>query len=377
MNMKRMTALLLACLLLSCACAEPYASAMPRVCTAIEVDVSGVKLENGRLTGEVRLPEKAGQIRLLIDCPLPEAFSADQQQKLTVSFRKITREMLAEAMASIGHPTSGGELRQFISDPLSPMAVFELEKALSYAPVIPQDTAGHAKPAEMENAAQILRQLAGALDIPLSESFFSMRRNTFEDLSRIHPGESSASAQLIGRNERSFAAQEKKYGNRSGGDEITLLRAMTELYGLPVMNQRYWRKGGETFGASSEVLAAVHDDGRLVMAEVWGVPVVEKTQDMPVPETDWQTLLKNWISACYHPMSQLNEYEENSDLFGTVIHYGTYEVITRIAPCWVGREKYTLEPGWYGVVEKRLLNGEAAVYESLHCAAAEDMERVF
>ena len=374
--MKRMTCLiLLICMLVSCACAEPYISANPRLCVAEEVDVSGVTLANGRLTGEIGLPKSAGDLHLLIDCPLPEEFLQEQQQRLTVSYRKITSGMLAQAMASIGQSAEGGELRQFISDPLTRMVQFELEKELSYASVIPVKGSGHEE--KMESAKQTLRELAKALDVQLSEDFLSAQRNTFDDLNRINPGETSASPELMERNRKSFLYQEQKYGGRSGEDEITLLRAMYELNGLPVMNQRYWMKKGEAYGASSEMMAAVNDSGRLVQAGVWGVPAVEKQEALDIPKRDWQSFLREWVAAAYWPSSQLAETVEQSQIFGEVIHYGSYEVITRLAPCWVGREKNTLEPGWYGIIEQRLLSDDSVIYERLQYTSAVDFARVF
>lgn len=374
--MKRLiTLILLFGILCSCACAEPYTSVNPRLCAAEEVDVSGVTLANGRLTGEIGLPESAGDVRLLIDCPLPENFSQEQRQKLTVSYQKITSDMLAQAIASIGQHTEGGELRHFISDPLNCMAQFELEKNLSYASVIPAEGGSHEK--EMEKAKQLLRELANSLNVQLNEDFLSAQRNTFDDLNRITPGETSASPELMEHNRKSFLYQEQKYGGRSGEDEITLLRAMYELNGLPVMNQRYWMQKGVAYGASSEILAAVNDSGQLVQAGVWGVPAVENQEALDIPQKDWQTFLREWVSAVYWPSSQLTETVEYSQTYGEVIHYGSYEVITRIAPCWVGRDKYTLEPGWYGIIEQRLLSDDSAVYERLQYLSAVDFARVF
>jgi len=52
-------------------------------------------------------------------------------------------------------------------------------------------------------------------------------------------------------------------------------------------------------------------------------------------------------------------------------------VITRLAPCWVGREKNTLDPGWYGIIEQRLLSDDSAIYERLQYVSAADFARVF
>ena len=50
-----------------------------QLCSPEEVDVSGVQEINGRLVGEIALPESAGHIRLMVDCPVPEPFTAQQQ----------------------------------------------------------------------------------------------------------------------------------------------------------------------------------------------------------------------------------------------------------------------------------------------------------
>ena len=47
-----------------------------QLCSPEEVDVSGVQEINGRLVGEIALPESAGHIRLMVDCPVPEPFTA-------------------------------------------------------------------------------------------------------------------------------------------------------------------------------------------------------------------------------------------------------------------------------------------------------------
>lgn len=53
-----------------------------QLCSPEEVDVSGVQEINGRLVGEIALPESAGHIRLMVDCPVPEPFTAQQQAVL-------------------------------------------------------------------------------------------------------------------------------------------------------------------------------------------------------------------------------------------------------------------------------------------------------
>ena len=61
-----------------------------QLCSPEEVDVSGVQEINGRLVGEIALPESAGHIRLMVDCPVPEPFTAQQQAVLTVRYQRVT-----------------------------------------------------------------------------------------------------------------------------------------------------------------------------------------------------------------------------------------------------------------------------------------------
>lgn len=69
-----------------------------QLCSPEEVDVSGVQEINGRLVGEIALPESAGHIRLMVDCPVPEPFTAQQQAVLTVRYQEVTKGDLSAAI---------------------------------------------------------------------------------------------------------------------------------------------------------------------------------------------------------------------------------------------------------------------------------------
>ena len=73
-----------------------------QLCSPEEVDVSGVQEINGRLVGEIALPESAGHIRLMVDCPVPEPFTAQQQAVLTVRYQEVTKGDLSAAIEAAG-----------------------------------------------------------------------------------------------------------------------------------------------------------------------------------------------------------------------------------------------------------------------------------
>lgn len=367
--MKRLLALFL-CALLLCASASAavYEAEPMTLLTPEDVDLSDVQEVDGRLVGEIRLPASMGNVRLLLDCPLPEPLTETRQ--LTVAYRKITKKELEKAVKSIGQSTKGAELHQFVSDPLTRMVSFEVERNLSTPPYLPQpDTV---ESPETERAREIMRALAAALDVSLCEELIAWKRNVPY---QGNPAASTLVEKIREENQRQFLEAERKSG-RDGTDDITLLHAMYELEGLPVMFQYYWSDGRDAYGASSELYAAVNDEGRLVQASLWGVPVIQDAQTIRLPQRDWQTLVREWVAACYWTNSHLDDVTQESELYGEITDFGTYDVITRLAPCWVGREKYRLEPGWYGVIEHRVLSDHSLDLQSLAYASAVDMRRV-
>lgn len=367
--MKRLLTLFL-CALLLCASASAavYEAEPMTLLTPEDIDLSDVREVDGRLVGEIHLPASVGNVRLMLDCPLPEPLTETRQLK--VAYRKITKKELEKAVKSIGQSTKGAELRQFVSDPLTRMVSFEVEHGLSTPPYLPQPDAVESP--ETERAKEITRALADALDVSLSEELIAWKRNVPY---QGNPAASTLVEKIREENRREFVAVERKCG-RDGTDDITLLHAMYELEGLPVMYQYYWSDGRDAYGASSELYAAVNDEGRLVQASLWGVPVIQDAQTISLPQRGWQTLVREWVAACYWTASHLDDVTQESELYGEITDFGTYEVITRLAPCWVGREKYRLEPGWYGVIQQRVLSDHSLDSQTLAYASAVDMRRV-
>ena len=66
----------------------------PRFCLPEEVDLSQVQEIDGRLKGEILLPSRegdSGSYRLLVDCPVPQGFSAKQQVRLLYRDDRVRR----------------------------------------------------------------------------------------------------------------------------------------------------------------------------------------------------------------------------------------------------------------------------------------------
>ena len=59
----------------------------------------------------------------------------------------------------------------------------------------------------------------------------------------------------------------------------------------------------------------------------------------------------------------------------TSSHYPSYEVLTDLRPCWVGREAYRLEPGWCYRTETRVISDDSLDGIGFGYCAVSDMRR--
>lgn len=125
-----------------------------QLCRPEEVDVSGVQEINGRLVGEIALPESAGHIRLMVDCPVPEPFTAQQQAVLTVRYQEVTKGDISAAIEAAGQSVKGGKLEQYYNDdPLNRHVSFSRDGEdcnFSVYERFARDLAGHPNQREME-----------------------------------------------------------------------------------------------------------------------------------------------------------------------------------------------------------------------------------
>ncbi len=225
-------------------------------------------------------------------------------------------------------------------------------------------------------ARDMLRGLLGKLGIEASEAFLPARRNLFEENLYYSLTQFDRAQEMFEKSKRFFLAQERKYG-RSGEDDLTLVHAFYELNGLPVMFQYYWTRSGERHGAVSGASLAVRDDGTLEQCRIEGLPIVKESTPCVVPDRSWEETLRLWVDNAYWPASCTEDITYEDDLLGEMTNYATYEVLTTFEPCWVRREAFYLEPGWYTLTERRVAKDDSLDYTSLGYVTAADMERVF
>lgn len=97
---------------------------------------------------------------------------------------------------------------------------------------------------------------------------------------------------------------------------------------------------------------------------------------MALPQRTWQETLQLWAANAFWPMSTLDEAVEKNTLYGDIVHYPSYEVLTDLHPCWVGREAYRLEPGWCYRTETRVVSDDSLDGIGFGYCAVSDMQRV-
>lgn len=314
-------------------------------CTPEEVDLSQVREENGRLVGEILIPESDGQPHILkIDCPVPQEFTEEQQVKLHVSYCNITKQELAAAMKAMGQKASSDEMGQYRSSWATRCLWYRAGggerngAGFTYPSVMPgYQNPDH--PTEVAQAMESLNTLAEKMNLPLDGPSISAARNVPEDFLRFYsPSQYSSDW---------YENQYQRLTDLLGREDITLLEAGYQLYGLPVMRQFAWKEKNEIYGETSAMECIFRDDGTLLDLSIYSVPVVESREAITLPDMDWQEFLRQFVSQCYWP-NQTAVDVLNTDSLHTEPYtvFAGYDVITSIQPCWIGQEKQTLEPGW-------------------------------
>ena len=346
-----------------------------QLCRPEEVDVSDVQEINGRLVGEIVLPESAGHIRLMVDCPVPEPFTAQQQSMLTVRYQEVTKGDLSAAIEAAGQSVKGGKLEQYYhDDPLNQHVSFSRDGEdcnFSVHDRFARDLSGHPNQREMEASVALARALMERLGAGISEDFLYARRNTV-------PEQLAGTFSLTGNScaPELYSLIEQEHARNGGADDKTLVRGCYELLGLPVMDQFYWEEGGDRYGAKSGFACVVRDDGTLAALAVEGMPVMEEAEPMALPQRTWQETLQLWAANAFWPMSTLDKAVEKDTPYGDIVHYPSYEVLTDLRPCWVGREAYRLEPGWCYRTETRVVSDDSLDAIGFGYCAVSDMRRV-
>lgn len=329
-----------------------------------EVDVSGVREENGRLVGTIRLPETdrgglpVGELR--VDCLVPEDFTEEQRVRLRVTRRAITEEELTGALRALGQSIPEGQLRAFNCPPVT---------TVSYCNAKGLDSGGYfwgqlcdaglsaddAYEGEYAQAKDALRQTVACFGGGLSENVLHANRRDAIHNDRYSQTSRSDEMENSLKRRSAFEKAEARSGRQTC--MFTMVRGLFELRGLPVMDQFYVRSDDGWLGMSSECSAAVRDDGAICAVSISGLPEIVGVEPIDLPAADWRALLRQ--TAAY--LSVSNACGEDCVENGETI-YASYAVITDIRPCWVGQDADTLVPGWYCVTEERVQRDDSLVY---------------
>ena len=294
---------------------------------------------------------------------------------LTVRYQEVTKGDLSAVIEAAGQSVKGGKLEQYYNDdPLNRHVSFSRDGEdcnFSVYERFARDLAGHPYQREMEASVALAREVMERLGAEISEDFLYARRNTVpEKLAGTFSLTSNSCAPEL------YSLIEKEHALNGGADDKTLVHGCYELLGLPVMDQYYWEDGGDRYGAKSGFACVVRDDGTLAALAVEGMPVVEEAESMVLPRRTWQETLQLWAANAFWPMSALDEAVEKNTLYGDIVHYPSYQVLTDLRPCWVGREAYRLEPGWCYRTETRVVSDDSLDGIGFAYCAVSDMQRV-
>ena len=354
----------------------------PRYCLPEEVNLSQVQEADGRLKGEIPLP--AGEAdgaphRLLVDCPVPQGFSNGQQVCLQVEYQKIGKQQMSDALASLGQFVSMERMRSSHSGWASRYLYYSsagAEPNGSEAYFYPYTgrlckslPAGHET--EMDAAKAFARALLEKLGAKASEPFLQALRFTPEDALAAYSATENSSSW--------YEEIRQHYQTRlAGRDHVTLLRVQYELLDLPVMFQFYFREGGDSFGENSYLELVLGDDGLLKQLALYGLPEITGFQPYPLPERDWEELLRLWVDNVWYPSSTAQDFEvQNDPLYGDYTQYATEETLTAFLPCWVGNEKGLLIPGWFAECRSSVQKDGSTCGYSDSCMDALTLTRIF
>lgn len=352
------------------------ASAEMSWCAPEQVDLSQVKEENGRLIGEILISESDGRPHLLrIDCPVPAKFTEEQQAKLHVSYRVISKKELAAAMKALGQKVSADDMGQYRGGWATRCLWYKNGggevngDGLSYPRVMP-GYRNEERLTEVAQAVDKLKALAEELSIPLDWQSLSAVRSTPQDFLRFY----SPTERDSGWYQREF----QRLADTLGTDDITLMEAGYRLYDLPVLRQFAWKEQGDVHGETSAMECAVGDNGTILDLNIYGVPVVESAEPITLPAMDWQELLRQFVSQCYWP-NWASEDEQHTETICPEPYtvFAGYDIITSIEPCWVGQEKQCLEPGWNVTYISHVMKDDSIRSWQQKCLRAIDLSKAW
>ena len=343
--------------------------------TPEEIDLSSVTAVDGRLKGEVYLP-KISKLPLKIDCPIPASFAAEQSRRITVDYRKITKQQLQGVLKelSISADEKVGTFGQFLHNPdrivwyeqgdFRHVAAFSLGNALWSRQILSGEKHAPALAAAKEAVGRVIDTFGCTAYAPL--------------LSAEHYGEhlvwpfgtsgSTSDEKLKTLALRAFHKNREADGPT--GDDVYVVYGLYDVLGLPVLPNATYMSGHDKYGYTQDFSAVLRGDGSLLALEINCLPIPKRSKPLTLPERSWEELLRQWIAGCFSGYTDGEEYTYQDDIFGEVTNYATYCVLTELAPCFITSEKFELEPGYQAVIEQRVQRDDSlAAYWTHHTDA--------
>lgn len=333
-----------------------------------DVDVSGVREENGRLVGVVKLPavDKYGRpaAELRVDCPMPTDFTAEQRVMLHVRYKKLSKQDVCDALKALGQKASIDDMWYYNNADQSTVD-FTSEQDIDGCCYWGQfcDVSRSDDPAcadEYAQAKDTVRKLVESLGGAACERLLHANRSDSAHAYRYSDTATSEGDKGRKSWEESFAKSEADKGRTD--EPYTTVIGLYELLGLPMTDQYYWKDDGDWMGASCGYQAVVRDDGAVCYLQINSVPEIVSAEPVELPAFDWRALLKH--AAAYLSISNATSTEQsytNRDGENCVA-YPSYGIITDLKPCWVSKERGVFVPGWYCVTEERVMKDDSVIY---------------
>jgi hypothetical protein len=342
---------------------------------ADDVDLGGIVEKDGLLSGTIKILRfrDANQV-LRVDCPIPQEFTANQLNIITVEYTAIDKAVLLAAMTKADgvnrqdnkKPATwekNGSFAEYVEKG-APARLYAQYADDTLAASIP-DTADE-KPDGTARAKQISLSLLKELGFtPYDEGMKAAR--LFDPATYgIHPKTSDwkeRQAELI----RSFKRNAKKFGYT--GFDYTAVSLTTMLRGLPVTPGYSWpygdaREPDARVGGTSNVSLLIKDGGGIAQVSVLDLPREVSAAPLAAPAASWRDVLKEWMATYYADATTT----VNVDYIGADIGYerdftlyASYCVLTEIKPVYASIAKHTYTPAWCFVVEERLAKDDSLV----------------
>ncbi len=343
---------------------------------AEDVDLGSIAEKDGRLSGTIGILRfrDANQV-LKVDCPVPQEFTTEQLNAITVEYAAIDKAGLLAAMEK----TDGikrqdnkksatweknGSFAEYVEKG-APGRLYADYADDTLASSMP-DT-GDEKPEEMARAKQISLTFLRELGFAPYEEGMNVARLFDPATYGIHQKTSDwkeQQAELI----RSFKRSAEKFGYTDL--DFTAVSLTIMLRGLPVTPGYSWPNGNARepdarVGGTSNLSLLVKDGGGIAQVSVHDLPKEVSAAPLTAPTASWRNALKEWMSTYYTDATTTVDVDYAGADIGYVrdfTEYASYCVLTEIKPVYASIAERTYTPAWCFVVEERLVKDNSLVY---------------